>query len=346
MKHLVPVIDIRPLIDNTANKNQVAEQIKIACCDTGFFYISNHGVSLNLQQKLYDLSKKFFALPEKSKMEIAMTKGGKAWRGYFPVGQELTSGKPDLKEGVYFGEELDQDHPLVKQGLPLHGANLFLEELPEFKKTVLEYMAVVTDIGHVLMKGISLSLGLGEDYFLQHFTKDPLILFRIFNYPYQKPVAAGWDSNEENIWGVGEHTDYGVLTILLQDDCGGLEVKSKRGWIEAPPIPNTFVCNIGDMLEKMTRGLYKSTPHRVRNASGKDRLSFPLFFDPNFSSSVEPLPISGMVDQVADDSSERWDQRSVHFFQGTYGDYLLGKIGKVFPGLGSAVGVIGKRSLK
>ena len=96
-------------------------------------------------------------------------------------------------------------------------------------------------------------------YFADRYTRDPLILFRIFNYPYSPDRAA-----DQERWGVGEHTDYGVLTILRQDDTGGLQVKSRRRWIDAPPIPGTFVCNIGDMLDRMTRGLYRSTPHRVR----------------------------------------------------------------------------------
>lgn len=133
---------------------------------------------------------------------------------------------------------------------------------------------------------------------------------------------------------MGEHTDYGVLTILKQDDCGGLQVKTGSGWIEAPPLADSFVCNIGDMLDRMTGGLYLSTPHRVRNISGKSRYSFPLFFDPNFNSVVSPIfkekpPI--------DNQLNRWDQTSVHLLSGTYGDYLLGKVAKVFPELKKAV---------
>ena len=134
-------------------------------------------------------------------------------------------------------------------------------------------MAALTGLGHRLMAGLALSLGLEESYFADHGTAEPLILFRIFNYP---PPA------DPTLWGVGEHTDYGLLTILLQDDAGGLEVKSRSRWVAAPPVPGSFVCNIGDMLDRMTGGLFRSTPHRVRNPAPRDRLSFPFFFDPNF----------------------------------------------------------------
>src|SRR6202011_3985293 len=88
----------------------------------------------------------------------------------------------------------------------------------------------------------------------------------------------------------GEHTDYGLLTLLAQDAIGGLQVRTPSGWIDAPPIEGTFVANIGDMLDRLTGGWYRSTPHRVRNVSGRDRFSFPFFFDPGFSAEIPPLP--------------------------------------------------------
>ena len=130
---------------------------------------------------------------------------------------------------------------------------------------------------------------------------------------------------------VGEHTDYGLLTILAQDGAGGLQVRGPGGWIEVPAVPGVLVCNIGDMLDRMTGGRYRSTPHRVRNASGQDRLSFPFFFDPGWDARVRPVPLGGAVPE--DDAVVRWDGSSVHRWEGTYGDYLLGKVSKVFPEL-------------
>ncbi len=322
INHLsIPIVDIAPLIHGTTDRHVVADEIGRACRECGFFYITGHGVDEDLQQRLERLSRQFFAQDVAAKMEIAMARGGRAWRGYFPVGGELTSGKPDLKEGLYFGAELADDNPLVRAGTLMHGSNLFPDTIPGFSQTVLGYLAAMTDLGHAVMRGIAMDLGLPESYFAERYTGDPLILFRIFNYP--APA-----SGEE--WGVGEHTDYGLLTILKQDDAGGLQVKSRGHWIEAPPIPGSFICNIGDMLDRMTAGVYRSTPHRVRNASGRDRLSFPFFFDPNFNAEVAPIE----SDRIApDDRDERWDRSSVHTFRGTYGEYLLGKVSKVFPQL-------------
>ncbi|OKH43296.1 iron oxidase [Calothrix sp. HK-06] len=324
----VPIIDISPLISGTDNRHLVANQIRQACCECGFFYIIGHGVDEGLQQRLEELSRQFFAQDLETKMQIRMALGGRAWRGYFGVGGELTSGKPDQKEGIYFGAELGKEHSLVQANTPMHGSNLFPSNIP-LRETVLQYMDVMTQLGHTLMAGIALSLGLEESYFADRYTSDPLILFRIFNYP---PNAS--PSNNKENWGVGEHTDYGVLTILKQDSNGGLQVKSKSGWIEAPPIPGSFVCNIGDMLDRMTGGLYRSTPHRVLNTSGKHRLSFPFFFDPNFNVEVKPIELDKLI---LDNKSERWDGASVHELKGTYGDYVLSKVSKVFPELQRAV---------
>jgi isopenicillin N synthase-like dioxygenase len=312
-------------VSGNEDRDEVAGRIGQACRDWGFFYIVGHGVDENLQRRLEEVSRQFFAQDLETKLEIKMSLGGRAWRGYFPVGGELTSGKPDLKEGIYFGAELEDYHSLVMAGTPLHGPNLFPADMPKFRETVLAYMAAMTTLGHSLMAGIALSLGLEESYFFDRYTSDPLILFRIFNYPPQ-PLN---NESESNL-GVGEHTDYGLLTILRQDMSGGLEIKIKSRWAAAPPIPNSFVCNIGDMLDRMTGGRYLSTPHRVRNLAGHNRLSFPFFFDPNFSAEVRPIQIDAKAN---DNKEERWDRTSVHEFSGTYGDYLLRKVSKVFPEL-------------
>jgi len=323
----VPVIDISPLSVGGPARDHVANELGRACRECGFFYIVGHGVDETLCRRLEELSQRFFALNVSTKMQITMSRGGRAWRGYFPVGDELTSGKPDQKEGLYFGAELAEDHPDVVAETPLHGRNLF-PDIPGFRDTVLDYITALAAVGHRLMAALAQSLGLDEDYFAKRYTGDPLILFRIFNYPYS-PAAA---DPQETRWGVGEHTDYGVLTILRQDDAGGLQVRSRSRWIEAPPIPGSFICNIGDMLDRLTRGVYRSTPHRVLNRAGRDRLSFPLFFDPNFHAEIHP--IAELADQAAaDDRHERWDRASVHTWQGTYGDYLLSKVSKVFPQL-------------
>jgi isopenicillin N synthase-like dioxygenase len=327
----VPLVDIAPLFaPDVAARDRVAHQIDAACRNNGFFLITGHGVSPTLMHDLDQASRAFFAQPEAEKEHIAMANGGRSWRGWFPLGGELTRGQPDGKEGIYFGRELRADDPRVQARLALHGPNQFPSEPSELKPLVLAWLDAMTSLGHTLMAAIGEGLGLGADWFASNLTADPVELFRIFTYPPNWPGE----------WGVAEHTDYGLLTILMQDDCGGLQVRStlpngSHAWEEVTPIPGTFVCNIGDMLERMTGGRYRSTPHRVANASGRERVSFPFFFDPSWNAHVRPLPLAdGLVD-LSD--TARWDSASVFDFEGTYGDYLTAKVARVFPELFASV---------
>ncbi len=322
----IPVVDVGSFKEESSETAHAAQELAQACRNYGFFYVRGHDIDEALQQRLEDLSRRFFDQDLDTKQSISMDKGGRAWRGYFAVGDELTSGKPDVKEGLYFGQELAANHPLVRARTPMHGANLF-PDIPGFRETVMEYMQALTTLGHTLMRGIAISLELPADYFQIRYLKDPLILFRIFHYP-----ETSGNQKEQKLWGVGEHTDYGVLTILKQDEVGGLQVKSQDQWIKAPYIPDTFICNIGDMLDRITGGYYRSTPHRVLNSSSHGRLSFPLFFDPNYHSEVEPLDLSHLS-HSAPQSYRRWDGADLQEFTDTYGEYLLEKVAKVFPQL-------------
>jgi isopenicillin N synthase-like dioxygenase len=318
----VPEVDVGPFVADSGDEQRAAAAAAIdaACREIGFFSIVGHGVDGALRTRLDALAREFFALDTREKAEIAMRHGGRAWRGWFPVGGELTSGIPDEKEGIYFGRELGPDDARVRAGVPLHGPNLFPRRPAGLREAVLEYLDALTVLGHAVMRGIALALGLPADWFARALTGDPTILFRIFHYP-----------PSDGAWGVREHTDYGLLTMLLQDGTGGLQVRSRSGWIDVPPTADAFVCNIGDMLERMTRGRYRSTPHRVRNTSDRSRLSFPFFFDPGWDAEVRPVPAVG---DGASDAEPRWDGANIHDVTGTYGDYLLAKVSKVFPALG------------
>ena len=149
-------------------------------------------------------------------------------------------------------------------------------------------MRELEGVGQAVLGGMAQALGIGRRWFVEHLTGEPTVLFRIFHYPPAPP-------DRDSPWGVGEHTDYGLVTILAQDDRGGLQVKVPAGWVDVPHVPGSLVCNIGDMLERLTGGRYRSTPHRVRNVSGADRLSFPFFLDPAWDATVEPLPSSAWI---------------------------------------------------
>lgn len=321
------MIDVGPLLDPAAGTGAIADvaaAIDAACRAVGFFGIVGHGIPAELFERLEAASHAFFSRPEHDKAAIAMAAAGAAWRGWFPVGGELTSGIADRKEGVYFGTEHSPDDPRVVTATPLHGANQFPADSGDLRPAVLDWLEVMRPVADAVMRGIALGLGLTADWFEQHLTSDPTILFRIFHYPPSEPDEANGP------WGVGEHTDYGLLTLLAQDHLGGLQVRAIDGtWIHVEPTPGVVVCNLGDMLERLTGGRYRSTPHRVRNTSGQSRLSFPYFFDPSWEATVPTLPL----DASPLPDAERWDGNDVTAWEGRYGDYLTAKVAKVFPEL-------------
>jgi isopenicillin N synthase-like dioxygenase len=321
----LPIVDIASLGRSDEDFGRIARDLDQACAGFGFFYVTGHGIDPVLITALEALARQFFALPPEQKLAIAMTRGGRAWRGYFPLGGELTSGRPDRKEGIYFGTELGPRDVRVQAGLPLHGMNLY-PDLPAFRERLLTYIGAVTALGQQLLGAVAYGLGLPRDYFLDRYTRDPTVLFRIFNYP---PADAAEDL------GVGEHTDYGLLTLLRQDDVGGLEVRHRDGWLSVPPVHDSFVCNVGDMLERLTAGRYVSALHRVRNTTSQTRISMPLFLDPGFDAVLEPIsPAPQRSGAAVGSPVKRWDGTDLATLSGTYGDYLLGKVAKVFPELG------------
>jgi isopenicillin N synthase-like dioxygenase len=321
------IIDMSPLLGtDAAGRTRAAEAIGQAAARDGFFYVSGHGLDPDTVPRLDAAARAFFAQPEAEKEKVAMARGGAAWRGWFPLGGELTSGQADQKEGIYFGEELGAEDARVRAGWPMHGANQWPAEPPALRPAVETYMAQVSRAAAALLEGVSMALGLPAGHFAQAYVRNPTVLFRIFRYP---PGAPGG-------WGVGEHTDYGLLTLMAQDAAGGLQVRADHGWIDAPPVAGTLVCNVGDMLERLSGGRFVSAPHRVLNASGRERLSFPLFYDPDFeavmSPAVEPVGLEHR-------HRPRWDDADPKTFAGRYRDYLLRKVGAVFPGLKASAGL-------
>jgi isopenicillin N synthase-like dioxygenase len=329
----IPVVDVAPLVADDGTRvaeagtaaRAAALAVDAAFRTHGFATVVGHGIEPSLLRRVEDAARTFFAQPDEVKAEVAMARGGRAWRGWFPVGGELTSGVADHKEGLYVGVDLPSSDPRVVAGLPLHGPNLWPAEPVDLRPAVDEWMAAATAVGQALLRGVGVGLGLGPTWFAEHLTSDPVVLFRAFHYP---PVPEGAEG-----WGVAEHTDYGLLTLLAQDASGGLEVRGPDGgWIEVPARPEALVCNIGDMLDRLTGGRYRSTPHRVRpTGADRGRLSFPLFLDPSWDAVVEPLPLEGPAPD--DDAASRWDGTSLQHLSGAYGDYLTAKVAKVFPAL-------------
>ena len=310
-----------PIVDPA--DHDAAARIDAACRVSGFFAVPLPVPLRSVRDELIATAAAFFALPDDQKAAVSMARGGSAWRGWFPLGGELTSGVPDRKEGYYFGTELPPDPR------PLHGPNLWPAHPAELQPLVTTWMAAMEALGQEVLALMATGLGLGADHFRRGLTAAPTSLFRIFRYP---PHPSG----DDGTWGVGEHTDYGLLTLLATDGTPGLEVKVRGEWVPAPADADLVICNLGDMLDRLTGGRYRSNPHRVRNHAGHDRYSLPFFLDPGWEAVVAPLEFDDGW-RVPDDAASRWDRANLREVGGTYGTWLSAKVAKVFPDLAADV---------
>jgi isopenicillin N synthase-like dioxygenase len=285
MSDTIPVIDLKPLREGgEAGRKVVAKQIGDASRGIGFFYVTGHGVPAELREAVFGMAKAFFDSPDALKRR-SLYSAATGNRGFVPMqGESLDPTKaPDLKEGYNIGLDLAPDDPEILAKAPLRALNLW-PELPGFKRTMLEYYDAMWKLGRTLHTAFATELGLPIDFFEGKLER-PLATLRLLHYP-PRPAKM-----EEGQLGAGEHTDYGCVTLLATDEVGGLEVRTRDGaWLAAPYIADTFVCNIGDCLMRWTNDTYVSTPHRVVNASGRERYSVPFFLDPDPDAIVECLP--------------------------------------------------------
>lgn len=313
----LPVIDVGPLVasagaSSPADRLEVGRQLHSACRHVGFFTVVNHGVSENIYAGALAQARRWFALPEATKRQILLSRETR-YRGYQPLGANVTrygtqggDFSRDWHEGIDLYREVPE-HELHKfSPSPVHGLNPWPAQIPEFKAVLTAYINACLGLGATLMRGIAIGLGLPERTFEGNIAGDPYWVMRVINYP---PLQQGDRFREtggdalralsgRNVprsvqLSCGEHSDYGLLTIVNQEHgVTALQVQNAAGdWIDAVPVPGSFVCNIGDMLRLWTNGLYKPTMHRVVNATpDRSRISIPFFYEPNYDAMVEPLP--------------------------------------------------------
>lgn len=300
----LPLIDLAPSFGtDPEGARSVARQIDAACRRHGFFYVVGHGVPLALISHLFMLNRRFFALPEAVKQRWHIDHSNGLRRGYDPVGwQALEGGRPaDLKESYYLGTERGPDDPLVQAGTPNHGPNQWPDEaaLPGFRAACTLYQQAMARLSHHLMGLIALGLGLPRAHF-EACLRDPMPVLRLLHYPPQQVSVL------DGQIGSGAHTDWGGITLLAQDDAGGLQVRDPdhdgdaARWIDARPIEGAFVVNLGDLMQRWTNDCYRSNLHRVVNAvSGRNRHSIAYFFDIDYHARVEALPTCVSVERPA-----------------------------------------------
>jgi isopenicillin N synthase-like dioxygenase len=251
----------------------------------GFFYLVNHGISESLLTAQLDWARRFFALPIEEKTVVDLRKSP-VRRGYEPMAlQTLQAGaEPDQKEAFTFGRELGPGSPSPFEGPNQWPASRESFDGEAFRAQMGAYQMAMIGLGREICALIAASLELPEDYFAAALA-EPSIDIRLLHYPPR--TAAPSDKR----LGCGAHTDWGFITMLLQDDCGGLQIETPTGWLKAAPVPGALIVNLGDMVVRLTAGRYASNVHRVLNTvPGRDRYSVAAFFNPHAFYSVECVP--------------------------------------------------------
>ncbi len=278
----VPILDLTALNEG-GDLAPLAAKLRHACVNTGFFYVANHGIPEGAMDDLFTATKRYFDLPMDQRLAHRMDE--KFRRGFMPQGINQHPGfAPDLKESYEIGIDLPLTDPDVAAGLPLHGPNRWPVDRPWLRTASEAYFAQAQALGKRLLKVCAVSLDMPENHFLQFCTKS-MVQMRLFHYPPQEPVS------DDKAFGVAPHTDYGMITLLLQDPIGGLELKKRDGeWISAPYVAGTLVINIGDLFQRWTNDIYTSNQHRVINRTGKERYSIPMFFNLDYNAMVSCLP--------------------------------------------------------
>lgn len=297
----IPIFDMNELNQQTKMGDPSINRLLDVCHNVGFFYITNHGIDSHIIQQMFSLTHDFFNLPQHEKDAVNIV-NSPHYRGYGCIGAETTLGIADHKESFDLGLEQPARMIYHEPYYILQGPNQWPEsnhlDAAQWRKNVLMYIDLMLELGKRLMAALSLALNVPSDCFINNFcanSLDSFAMLRLLRYPGQNTKQG-----DETKFGVGPHTDLGCLSILLQDEVGGLQVQNCDGqWIEAPPIEDTFVVNLGEMLQRWSNNYFLATPHRVINNSQQTRYSIPFFFEPNLSANVSPLPInSDLLSQV------------------------------------------------
>jgi isopenicillin N synthase-like dioxygenase len=284
----LPMIDISPFVTagTEAQRNSVARELRKACIDVGFFYLSGHGFSATELGDAIKWGHRFFELPLEAKMTLHTQGPGQT--GFMRVGginpEKNADKAADLKERFIMSRERFPDEPA--EGWNSAGQTRWPSEdmLPGFTSFMKAHLAKRVVLAQALARAFALSLDLREDYFDACYRH--LGVVSIINY--YPPLTP--ESLKRTQWSFSPHTEYGGFTLLSQDSLGGLQVRNSAGeWISVPPIEGTFVVNLGDLMATWTNDLYTSNLHRAANVSGEARISIPFFTSPQGASLIQCL---------------------------------------------------------
>ncbi|MFB7285571.1 isopenicillin N synthase family dioxygenase [Actinacidiphila glaucinigra] len=281
----LPVIDLSAADRGPEARARLHRELHSAAHEVGFFQLTGHGVTADETAALMRAIRAFFALPEADRLAIGNL-NSPHFRGYTRTGEERTGGSRDWRDQLDIGAERPQHVPAA--GEPaywwLEGPNQWPGALPELRELSLAWIDRLSRVAHRLLHELLAAIGAPEDFYDAAFADEPHLHLKLVRYPGTAPTGDGQ--------GVGAHKDYGFLTLLLQDEVGGLQVERSDGrFHDVPPLPGAFVVNLGELLEVATDGYLKATNHRVVSPAGaRERYSVPFFYNPRLDARVDPLP--------------------------------------------------------
>ena len=281
----IPVIDISKLDGNPQEVAELVSEVRFAAHNVGFFYIKGHSIPKSVTDNILKESKKFFDNEVGKKLEIDNL-NSKQFRGYTRLGFELTNGKSDRREQIDIGPDRAEITNPNPRYLGLVGPNQWPTFQPTLKPAVDEWLKEAQSLSFKVLQALALALDLPSSFFEKWFDVDSHFHTKLIRYEGQ--------GNDQSNQGVGAHKDYGFLALLLQDKIGGLQVETRDGeWVDAPPIEDTFVFNIGEVLEIITNGYLRATVHRVLSPKGNtERFSIPFFYGPRLDAKINPIKLS------------------------------------------------------
>lgn len=278
----IPVVDLSDLDGPAAARSVLADRVCRVCHEVGFMVVSGHGVDRGIVADVFDLMDRFFALDDATKALIDKRRSPQ-FRGWEAVGSEFTNNRVDVREQIdiwsAWPEVTGPERAVYER---LHGPNQWMpaDVLPDQRTITERWMTELGRLADRLLALLAIGLGLDEGFFVELFGDRPMSLTKMIDYP---PTPAGGA-------GVNAHHDTGFLTLLAPGDVAGLEVLNPAGhWIAVPSIPDTFVVNLGEMLQSMTGNYFVATAHRVITA--EPRRSAAYFHGPSLDTPLDPIEL-------------------------------------------------------
>jgi isopenicillin N synthase-like dioxygenase len=281
----LPVIDLSLFDLGDPWRDQLAAQIDAASSEFGFFCLIGHGIDLAVVEPLLAAGQRFFAAEAAVKRRAQITHRAHARQEHCALVETLVARSADPKR-LYFETRLTADSE--DAGAPaVASAQTLVPDVPDFPEPVLDYMRSLTGLSHKLMAMIARGLRQEDSYFVDRWTGTPATSLRILNYPQ---LTAALGASDPVVRG---HAERGLLTILIQDPSGGLELGYRDRWIECPFMPNSFICSVGHALAQLTNGRYLAAPYRLSNSADTHRLSMSFCFEPALNAELKPIAEAG-----------------------------------------------------